>query len=51
MYLMRVNISFTYKQECDGLISFLDVLIMRNNSTIETTVYRKQVHNEIYVTV
>ena len=30
-----------------GMISFLDVLIMRKNYTIETTVYRKQTHNDI----
>ena len=43
----HANISFTYEQECDGMISFLDVLIMRKNNTIETTVYRKQTHNDI----
>ena len=33
-----------------GMISFLDVLIMRKNYTIETTVYRKQTHNDIFYT-
>ena len=41
----HANISFTYEQECDVMISFLDVLIIRKNNTIETTVYRKQTHN------
>ena len=31
------------------MISFLDVLIMRKNNTIETTVYRKQNYNDIYL--
>ena len=31
------------------MISFLDVLIMRKNNTIETTVYRKQIHKDIYL--
>ena len=44
----HANISFTYKQECDGIISFLDVLTMRKNNTTETTVYRNQTHNDIY---
>ena len=45
--LFHANISFTYEQEWDGMISFLDVLVMRKNNTIETTVYRKQTHNDI----
>ena len=45
----HANISFTYEQECDSMISFLDVLIMRKNNTIETTVYRKQTHNDFYL--
>ena len=36
----HANISFTNEQECDGIISLLDILIMRKNYTIETTVYR-----------
>ena len=45
----RANISVIYEQECDGMISFLDVLIMRKINTIETTIYRKQTHNEMYL--
>ena len=33
----------------DSMISFLDVLTMKKNNTIETTVYRKQTHNDIYL--
>ena len=40
---------FTYEQECDGMISFLNVLIVSKNNTIETTVYRKQTQNDIYL--
>ena len=32
-----------------GMIFFLDVLIMKKNNTIETTVYRKQTHNGVYL--
>ena len=45
----HANISFTYEQECDGMISLLDILIMSKNYSIETTVYRKQTHNDIYL--
>ena len=31
------------------MIFFLDFLIMRKNNIIETTVYRKQTHNDIYL--
>ena len=44
----HANISFNYEQECNGIISFLD-LIMRKSNTIETTVYRKQTHKDIYL--
>ena len=30
------------------MISFLDVLVIRNNNTIETNVYRKKIHSDIY---
>ena len=31
------------------MISFLDVLIMKKNNTVETTVYCKQTHNGVYL--
>ena len=43
----HVNISFTYDQELDGMISFLDVLVIRKNNSIETTICHKQTHNNI----
>ena len=45
----HANISFIYDQKCHDMISFLDVLIIRKNNTTETTVYRKQTHNNIFL--
>ena len=45
----HADIFFTYEQECYGMISFLNVLIVSKNNTIETTVYRKQTQNDIYL--
>ena len=39
------NIKFTFKVERNGKISFLDVLLMRNNEKLETTVFRKETNN------
>ena len=43
------SIKFTFEEEKDNKISFLDVLILRNGSSIETTVYRKFIHNDVYL--
>ena len=43
------NIEFTYEEEKDGQIPFLDVLLVRKNGTFETTVYRKLTNNGIYL--
>ena len=43
------NIEFTYEMEENGKITFLDVLIIRNNNTLKTTVYRKKTHNGVYL--
>ena len=43
------NIKFTYETEKDGKIPFLDVLIIRKSSEIETTVFRKSTNNDIYL--
>ena len=43
------NIEFTYKIEENGKIAFVDVLIIRNNNTLKTTVYRKKTHNGVYL--
>ena len=36
------NIQFTYELEKNNKLAFLDVLLIRNKDTIETTVYRNQ---------
>ena len=43
------NIKFTYEVEDNGKISFLDVLLMRCNETLETTVFCKETNNDIYL--
>ena len=43
------NIEFTYEMEKNGKIAFLDVLIIRNNNTLKTTVYKKKTHNGVYL--
>ena len=36
------NIKFTYEVEHNGMISYLDVLLMRCNRKLETNVFRKE---------
>ena len=43
------NIKFTYELEINNKISFLDVLLIRKNDTLETTVYRKSTNNGVYL--
>ena len=43
------NIEFMYKVEENGKKKHLDILIIRNNSTLKTTVYRKKTHNGVYL--
>ena len=44
------NIEFTYELEQDNKISFLDVLIARENEEkMETCVYRKPTHTDVYL--
>ena len=44
------NIKFTYKLEQYNNISFLDVLITReNDGKIKTGVYRKPTHTDVYL--
>ena len=42
------NISFTYEQEINGKISFLDILSLRNGSNFETIIHLKSTHNDFY---
>ena len=43
------NIKVTYEIEHNGKILFLDVLLMRNNGKLETTTFRKEANNNIYL--
>ena len=44
------NIQFTFETEQNNSIPFLDILLIRNNSSkIDTTVYRKSTHKDIYI--
>ena len=43
------NIKFTFEEEKDNKISFLDVLIIRNGSSTETTVNLRLTRNNIYL--
>ena len=46
------NIKFTYELEQDNSISFLDVLITRENyGNMETGVYRKPTHTDVYLSL
>ena len=43
------NIQFTYELEKNNKLAFLEVLLIRNQDTIETAVYRKPTNNDIYL--
>ena len=43
------NIQFTYELDKNNKLAFLDVLLIRNKDTIETTVYRKPTNSDIYL--
>ena len=43
------QIQFTFEKEESRQISFLDVLIIRQGNSIQTTVYRKPTHTDLYI--
>ena len=44
------RIQFTYEEEKNGIIPFLDVLIKKtDDNQLETTVYRKKTNNNVYI--
>ena len=45
----HINIKFTIEIETENKISFLDVLLIRNNSMISTKVFRKNTNTDIYI--
>ncbi|KFD46668.1 hypothetical protein M513_12436 [Trichuris suis] len=42
-------IAFTIEKELDGKLPFLDILIIRSEEGIKTTVYRKPTHSDKYI--
>ena len=54
-YIMSVlnsshkNIQFTCEVESTAKLLFLDVLLMRNDEDVTTTVYRKEVNSNVYL--
>ena len=43
-----MNIQIAYKVETNNMLPSLDVLVIRNNNNIETTVYRKPTNDDIF---
>ena len=43
------NIRFIYEKENNSQLPFLDVLFIRNETHLDTTVYRKNTHNDLYL--
>ena len=43
------NIQLTYELENQNKLPFLDILLIRRGTKIETTVYRKSTNNDIYL--
>ena len=43
------NISFINEKEYNGQLPSLDVLFIRNGTHLDTTVYRKDAHNDLYL--
>ena len=42
------DIEFTYEAKENGKITFLDILIIRNNKTLKATVYRKKTQRSLF---
>ena len=43
------NIKFTDEVEHNGIISFSEVLLLASNGKLETTIFRKETSNAIYL--
>ena len=43
------NIKFTYEEEQNNTLPFLDVLFIRDGEKLNTAVYRKDTHNDLYL--
>ena len=50
MNRIHKSINFTQEQECNGQLSFLDVLVSRNTGNVaQTSVFRKKTHTGLYL--
>ena len=45
----HTKIKFTYQIEDGGKIAFLDVRLVGKGNDIETTLYRRPIHNDLYL--
>ena len=43
------SITFSFELEINNKITFLDVLLIRKNDTLETTIYRESTNNGVYL--
>ena len=43
------NIKFTYEEEQNNTLPFLDALFIRDGEKLNTAVYRKDAHNDLYL--
>ena len=43
------NIKFTYEQENNNRLPFLDVLFIRDDEKINTTVFRNDMYNDLHL--
>ena len=43
------NIKFSYEEEQNNTLTFLDVLFIRDGEKLNTTGYRKDTHNDLYL--
>ena len=43
------NITFTYEDETNNMISFLDVLLIKRDDSIDLAVYRKETNTDLYI--
>ena len=45
----HINIQFIYEAENNNMLPFLDVLLIRKNNSIDTTVYRNPTNSHVYL--
>jgi len=48
LILVPPDVSFSKEVEADGQLTYLDVLLTKNEKGIETTIYRKKTHVGLY---